>query len=238
MSESGTLSLISELTSVTSEEDFLAKMQRVAAAIGYDHALFGIELRLPVVGTVQHITSSYPPEYQLLYQREAYINRDPTVAHCQTRRDPLLWEERIYDERSRDLMEEARAHGLGHGLSIPVHHGKIVSMLSLGRDKPFASEAEKEHVLAAGKVLASCLLVASEAVIVSEMLAQKRPKLRPREQQCFDLIVAGKNNWEMSVLLGISEDSVKFHVKNLFRKLDVSSRIQAVAKGMALGMIS
>lgn len=48
--------------------------------------------------------------------------------------------------------------GLGHGLSIPVHEsGRVVSMLSLGRDRPFESEAEKQSVIAAGKVLANCV---------------------------------------------------------------------------------
>jgi DNA-binding CsgD family transcriptional regulator len=110
-------------------------------------------------------------------------------------------------------------------------------MLSLARDRPFASETEKSYVLAAGNVLAHCLHVASENIILPEVLAQRRPHLSPREKQCFQLVALGKSNWDIGQLLNISEETAAFHVKNVLKKLQVSTRMQAVAIGVALGMI-
>jgi DNA-binding CsgD family transcriptional regulator len=239
MFESKTLALISSVVSARDEAELLAKMKNVAREIGYDQVLFGIEMRLPVVGPLQHITSGYPEAYQTLYQERAFLTRDPTVVHCQTKTEPLVWAEQIYSRDSYEIMEEAHKHGLGYGLSLPVHESaKVVSMLSLGRDRPFGSIAERQFVVDAGNVLAHCLHVASEKIIVPELMAERRPHLSPREKECFQLVAQGKSNWDIGHLLNVSEAAAAFHVKNVLKKLRVSTRMQAVAIGVALGMIT
>ncbi len=49
----------------------------------------------------------------------------------------------------------------------------------------------------------------------------------PREKQVVDLLVQGKSNKEMSVELGISVRTIEFHLSNIYKKLDVSTRIEA-----------
>lgn len=237
-SSTKTLELISAVTSASTEAELLVRMKAVAASLGYDQALFGIELRLPGAAPVQHITSGYPLDYQMLYQQRSFIERDPTVVHCQTRQDPLVWDEQIYTPQSYEIMEESRHFGLGHGLSVPVHEPNRVSMLSLGRDRPFESAAERTMVMSVGNILAHCLHVASEKVVLPDMLQSRRPHLSPREHQCFQLVALGKSNWDIGQLLNISESSAAFHVKNVLKKLRVSTRMQAVAIGVALGMIN
>lgn len=237
--ESNTLALISAVTSVKTEAELLEKSQPIARAMGFDQFLFGIEMRLAGTDPVQHITSGFNRDYQLLYQQRAFIGVDPTVPHCQTRTDPLIWKDAMYGDTSREMMEEARRFGLRYGVSLPVHESeKVVSMLSLGRDQPFESEAERDFVLAAGNVLAHCLHVAAENVIVPEVIASRRPHLSPREKQCFQLVAHGKSNWDIGQILNISEAAAAFHVKNVLKKLKVSSRMQAVAIGVSLGMIT
>ena len=51
-----------------------------------------------------------------------------------------------------------------------------------------------------------------------------------RESQVLDLVVQGKTNVEIADSLFISLNTVKNHLKNIFRKMDVSSRAEAVAK--------
>lgn len=236
-----TLALIAEVTSAQGKDELLQRMKAVAREIGYDQVLFAIQLRLPAMQPLQDINSGYPLEYQLLYQERGFVGSDPTVAHCQTSAEPLIWEEQIYNRTpaSREVLEEAQRFGLGHGLSVPVHEsGRVISMLSLGRDRPFESEAEQRSVLSAGKVLATCVHVASENHILPDLLAARRPHLSPRERQCLQLVALGKSNWDIGELLHISEATVAFHVQNVLKKLKVSTRMQAVAIGVALGIIT
>jgi transcriptional regulator EpsA len=53
--------------------------------------------------------------------------------------------------------------------------------------------------------------------------------LSDREHEIVHWVRLGKTNHEISIILGISPNTVKNHLKRIFSKLDVSSRAQAVA---------
>jgi DNA-binding NarL/FixJ family response regulator len=61
--------------------------------------------------------------------------------------------------------------------------------------------------------------------------------LTRREIEVLERIATGLTNKEIGTALAISEDTVKLHVKNLFGKLDVNDRAQAVAVAARRGII-
>ncbi|MEB3277374.1 MAG: response regulator transcription factor [Lyngbya sp.] len=63
-------------------------------------------------------------------------------------------------------------------------------------------------------------------------------QLSNRELEVIRLIVAGKNNQEISEILHISKTTVKFHVNNIFRKLNVNDRTQAAIAALKRGIAS
>lgn len=54
--------------------------------------------------------------------------------------------------------------------------------------------------------------------------------LSDREHEILNWVRSGKTNFEIGMILMISPNTVKNHLKRIFQKLDVSSRAQAVAK--------
>ena len=62
------------------------------------------------------------------------------------------------------------------------------------------------------------------------------PKLTKRELDALSWTAQGKTAWEVSVILGMSEKTVNFHLGNAMRKLQVSSKHQAVLKCVAAGV--
>jgi two-component system NarL family response regulator len=62
-------------------------------------------------------------------------------------------------------------------------------------------------------------------------------RLTRREDELLDLLGKGLRNRELAQVLGISEDTVKTHLKSLFRKLDVSDRAEAVREAMRRGFL-
>jgi DNA-binding NarL/FixJ family response regulator len=74
---------------------------------------------------------------------------------------------------------------------------------------------------------------------IRERLAERAPlsDLTRREVEVLERIATGMTNKEVGAALSISEDTVKLHVKNLFGKLDVTDRTQAVAVAAKLGIL-
>jgi DNA-binding CsgD family transcriptional regulator len=58
-----------------------------------------------------------------------------------------------------------------------------------------------------------------------------------RELDCLKWTAAGKTAWEASVILGISERTVRYHLNAAREKLECATTIQAVAKAVANQLI-
>ncbi len=61
--------------------------------------------------------------------------------------------------------------------------------------------------------------------------------LTDRELDVLRLVVAGQRNKEIAADLGISENTVKFHLRNILDKLHAHSRTDVVARAMREGLV-
>ncbi len=227
------------LASATSEEDFLARAQRAARTIGFERALFGIEWRPASLPPIQHISSGWPAEYQRLYWERGLIAVDPTVPHCQTSADPLVWTPDMYrTPASFEVLEESRRFGLEHGLSVPMHESsRVVSMMSFARDKPLESEAERQLVVAASTMIAQSAHMVAKRVMFPDLTQSVRSQLTPRELECLKWLAQGKSNSVIGTILNLSDHGVEFHVRRLMKKLNVSTRVQAAIVAVEMGVV-
>lgn len=62
--------------------------------------------------------------------------------------------------------------------------------------------------------------------------------LTPREIQVLELLAEGLSNKAIAARLGISDQTVKFHVASLSGKLGASNRTDAVRRGVRRGLIT
>jgi LuxR family maltose regulon positive regulatory protein len=61
--------------------------------------------------------------------------------------------------------------------------------------------------------------------------------LTERELEVLRLVAAGTSNREIAVRLTVTLGTVKKHLNNIFGKLDVESRTQALARARELGLL-
>ena len=78
---------------------------------------------------------------------------------------------------------------------------------------------------------------APDAVTVAGPVQPLIEPLTERELEILQLIVAGRSNSEIADRLYISLNTVKWHVKNIYAKLDVSSRLDAAIRTDELGLL-
>ncbi|GAP56469.1 transcriptional regulatory protein DegU, partial [Arthrobacter sp. Hiyo6] len=61
-------------------------------------------------------------------------------------------------------------------------------------------------------------------------------KLGERELEVLQLLAAGQRNRAIGANLHISENTVKFHLRNIYRKVGASSRAEAIAMAHSNGV--
>lgn len=63
------------------------------------------------------------------------------------------------------------------------------------------------------------------------------PHLTPRELEILPLLALGHTNKKIALLLGISPETAKDHLANIYQKLNVSDRTEAVGRARDLGLV-
>lgn len=186
------------------------------------------------------IASNYPSAWRTRYFEREYYRLDPVVllAPCMSR--PFSWEwlkqRRDLPARQRLIFEEASEAGLRSGVSVPLHGpGGRVAVAS------FASGAERVCTTAAASRLNA---LASQFHIAFSEISRAAPstadvvELSQRERDCLAWAAQGKSSWDIGMILNISENTVNFHIKNVMRKLETTSRTVAIIKAIHLNLFS
>jgi DNA-binding NarL/FixJ family response regulator len=77
-----------------------------------------------------------------------------------------------------------------------------------------------------------------EATINAVLLVKQLPRLKneysltPHETRILKLLVAGSSYKAIATMLGVSLNTVSFHIRHIYDKLDVHSKAEAVAKAL------
>ena len=74
---------------------------------------------------------------------------------------------------------------------------------------------------------------------VQSLLAERNrhKQITPRELQIIELVSQGMRNKEIAVALGISEETVQVHLRNIYLKLNVNDRTAVLAVAVRRGLI-
>jgi DNA-binding CsgD family transcriptional regulator len=122
----------------------------------------------------------------------------------------------------------------GEGLAVGESSGKLAEIER--RIGGLDAELELDSRPHWGTTL-TCRLPLHDFAASPETPAVKRlAALRDREREVLELMIAGLRNREIADRLFISVRTVKFHVSNVLRKLDVDSRTAAIALAHTAGI--
>jgi two-component system nitrate/nitrite response regulator NarL len=128
-------------------------------------------------------------------------------------------------------------------LSVHVGAGDVHECVSLGAAGYLAKDTDRAEICDAIRAVAQGRVVLSgeaQAAMAAELMyrrAAEREQLSAREREILDLLAGGTSAPDIAAQLYLSTATVKTHLHNLYRKLDVSDRAAAVAEGMRRGLI-
>ena len=82
------------------------------------------------------------------------------------------------------------------------------------------------------------LASARPAVVPAAPWMEDSPGLTRRELEILQLVAEGHSNAELARMLWVTEQTVKFHLSNIYRKLDVSNRTEASRWAQLRGLLA
>jgi transcriptional regulator EpsA len=200
--------------------------------------LDGTELN-PNFKTVLH---RFPPEYMEEVLRQPSGGFDsPAMVRWRVTRSPVLMDLDSQGVWEPAYLDTLRRYGLGnsasHGFvdiqdSITSYFGIIKIPEKLGDRHVYLFNRLMPHLhMALVRTMASAIKF-NNARDPSQAVS-----ITPRQKEVLHWLHLGKTNWEISKILGTSEDNVKYHVGQIFSRLNATNRAQAVAKALAMNIL-
>jgi PAS domain S-box-containing protein len=72
----------------------------------------------------------------------------------------------------------------------------------------------------------------------SEPVGVPRPRLTPRQLEILDLIASGLSTAEVASELELSPETVRNHLRSVFRELNAHTRVEAIVAAQRLGLLA
>lgn len=231
MTSTGSLGFSTKIPGTTNWSDQFFKVSQVAKDHGFPFLIYA-PVRAHVEATQNWTCTTYPQQWQDLYVEKNYLPRNPVRHHALKSRFPFLWSEleKTLSASDQELFHDCRATGMRDAIVFPIH-GPNGQAITVG----FACEtndAINPEVVPSLHWLAFRLYHAQDCADTTQEV-----RLTPRENEMVRLLVLGRDNLQIADEMRITENSVEWHLKNIFRKLDVRNRTSAAIKAFKLGLV-
>jgi DNA-binding CsgD family transcriptional regulator len=229
-------SVIEAIQNAGSREEAFSEYTKIIPIFGYDNALFSLMTDHASIGekAFHGVSTSFPEDWVSQYKLENYHVIDPVFQRILSKPGPFFWSqaetemgristlEHSVQQRSFTMMREAEDAGVadGIGMSFVNDAGEIAG---LGISRTHAENDRDPQTLADIYLLS---LVFYEKYM-SFYEALPLPVFTPREKEVLLWSSAGKTDWEIAIIAGISKATVRFHWTNIFRKMGVNNKMTA-----------
>lgn len=225
--------------------EFCAKAQSVdeisqrfmaeVRALGFTYAACSshVDPLRPPRGAVMMV--NYPQIWLERFSTRGYAARDPVFLAARHQLLPFRWSDWRFrsglDDDQLDILNEAADAGLLDGFTVPIHAPDALPAscsLAIGPDgiDPLSVRDAHWYAVYAHESARRLLINAAPST---------RPRLGPRERQCLELIARGKTDFEISIILGVSEHTIHNTVRRTMRKYGVATRMQAFVRALRDG---
>lgn len=200
--------------------------------------LHHVSLRTPAAAALVRI-DNYPSGWVDELLGEQLVADDPVHLASGRTNVGFAWAELgsmiALSSRHREILRRSRRFGLGDGFTVPANvpgepGGSCSFAVRRGLNLP------AQRLLCAELIGAHAFRAARR--IHNYPAAGLHPHLNRRERECLHLLAAGKTDWEIAKILGISPETAHQYVKRARAAYDVVSRTQLVVHGLRDSWIS
>lgn len=218
------------LEACNNKECLESVLREITAYYKLDHFIYGAIIHVAGGENVQIMLDGYPVKWWEHYISNNYFNQDAVVQKAATSLLPFLWSDLELNDVQQQIMDEAMPHGIVSGISLPIHTRTESASLS------FASKEWNHPHLSTFKAELFLIAHGVHDAVIKQYRAENKI-LSDKQIEVLKLANDGLNNVEISEKLGISVDTVKYHMKVIYKKLEVKTFAEAISKAKALDLI-
>ena len=214
--------------------------RRAMSARGFNMVVFSLLTDHPAIARpAQHgIFCTYPDEWMQHYNSRNYEIIDPVRHHLPAADETFLWDS-LQGKLTREqdvCMREADAAGLKNGIAIPLH-GQRGTLAGIGAACSHGKADLGQDNLAQVQIISRQFYKCYVMLEKRNVMPQRQSILTRRERDVADLYWRGHKRAAVAAALGISESSIKFHLRNFRIKMDTATLRAAFMKAVKLGII-
>jgi DNA-binding CsgD family transcriptional regulator len=221
----------------STHEEFKCLVKMLTKLVPFDYAACVLRTVDPISSKEQFeiVNINYPEEWLKLYVSENLNRVDPIVIENFKRFGLQYWADTYQRYKPpRKFIDIANSFGLTDGYTIGVRNarGTEASLFSISG-----------RYIERDKRTEECLMHIIQHVhqvvvrIAGSIPNYKKVLLSPKEKEVIRWVAMGKSSWDISIIMGISERTVNFHVASIMQKLEAVTRAHAVAIAYSLRLL-
>lgn len=222
-------------------------MEAIVKELGFDSFMYGMSADPNPTrrDTRSFVWTTLPREWIALYGQCGYIEVDPRVTKTYNRNVPFVWDAAEFkdDALCTAFLRDAERFGVCSGVAISFRdpdHGRVLVAVN-SRITP-VDDARKAFIASRlGEIILLAMsfhdFFMAHLVDYEPSLMVRVAPLSPRESQCLEMAANGMTSADIAMKLGIKPRTANYHFGKLVTKLGVLNRKEAIAMGIARGLI-
>ncbi|MGD8569083.1 MAG: LuxR C-terminal-related transcriptional regulator [Gammaproteobacteria bacterium] len=236
----GVLNIVHDCIDIQDTDDMKATLDRFSEIVPFSAAVMcGIEKSQSInkVFFSDIVNHSYNDRWGEIYFENDFIEVDPVVNYSLKTNQAFTWVNAFknldtQNRKAREFVTMAGDYQLRDGLAHTVGDRENGTLLSLSMEHPNNPYYTQ--------ILNHVTPHLHEAMqrINARSASVDLPELTHREYEVLQWTGEGKSSWEIGMILGISERTVKYHINNVKSKLNAVNRAHAVAKAFRFRLIT
>jgi len=232
------LELIHSSLSCQGEKEFIKLINNLKNLVPFKYAI-SLLAKMDSNGIVRtvnyHVLNiSYPTEWLDIYMKKQFFHVDPIFKENFTKFKLQYWSN-TYKRLNppKEFIHAAKSFGLKEGYTYGItNRSRTEGSLFSISDGSLTQDIRTETIL---KYIIPHFHQSFTRIFKQPV--RNEIILSSRQKEVLNWIKEGKSTWDISVILGISERTVKFHADAIMQKLNVVNRAQAVAVAFEQGLI-
>lgn len=227
---------------LTTEEELFSTFLKAIEKHGLNRALFCLATDHNDIGQTAGtgIIHNYPSDWMNYYFEHQFDKIDPVMIYGLNQISAYSWDiipkKMILDKKQKNCLNFGQEAGLQNGVCTPLRGANNqlagISLASSEKNDSFDGKLDLITAYCNHFYISYKRLHEGKTENVSNI------SLTDKERDILSWVARGKSDPDIGDILNLSEFTINYHMRNIFKKFNVNSRITVVVKAVSYGLIS